>query len=88
MSNARSNNVIFVDTTGYTLNQHVKICSVKYIGNASGTAVITVGTSGSGASIWQESGSANQAADEIEAVVDGFHVAITNSAKVYIYLEA
>lgn len=88
MANARSNNVIYVDTTGYTLSQNVKICSVKYIGNTSGTANITVGTSGSGASIWQESGASNQAAEEIEAVVDGFHVAITNSAKVYIYLEA
>ena len=88
MANTRSGNVIYVDTTGYTLDQSVEICSVKYIGNTSGTAVITSGTSGSGSKLWEESGASNQAAEEIEARADsGFHVAITNGAKVYIYLE-
>lgn len=87
MANTRAANVIYVDTTGYTLDQQVTICSVKYIGNTSGTALITVGTSGSGSRVWEESGATNQAAEEIEAKVDGFHVALTNGAKVYIYLE-
>ena len=88
MANSYSGNVIYVDTTGYTYSGHAKICAVKYIGNASGTAVITQGTSGSGAPVWQESGTANLSVDPIEAVCDGFHVAVTNSAKVYIYLKA
>jgi len=87
MANSRQANVIFVDTTGYTLDQKVTIKAVKYIGASNGTVVITAGTSGTGAPIWKDSGSANQAADEISARVDGFHVAITNSAQVYIYLE-
>lgn len=87
MANARAGNVIFVDTTGYTLDQILKIRAVKYIGNTSGTAVITMGTSGSGTIIWQETGSNNTAADEICARIDGFHVALTNGAKVIIYLE-
>lgn len=88
MANSYSGNVIYVDTTGYTYSGRVVIYGVKYIGNASGTAVITQGTSGSGAHVWQEHGTANLSVDPIEAVCDGFHVAVTNSAKVYIYLEA
>ena len=87
MANARTGNVIFVDTTGYTLDQTVIISNVKYIGNTSGTATITAGTSGSGQVIWKESGASNLRADEICAKVDGFHVAVANSAQVLIYLE-
>lgn len=87
MANARTGNVIFVDTTAYTLDQAVKIRAIKYIGNASGTAIVTAGTAGTGQVIWQESGTANLSVDEICARVDGFHVALTNSAKVIIYLE-
>lgn len=88
MANGKIGNIIFVDTTGYTFDQAIKICSVKYIGNTSGTAVITDGISGSGQVIWKESGASNLPADEIEARVDGFHVAITNGAQVLIYLES
>lgn len=87
MANTRAANVIMVDTTGFTLDQTVIIGSVKYIGNTSGTAVITVGTSGSGSMVYENSGASTQPADEICAKVDGLHVAITNGAKVYIYLE-
>lgn len=88
MANSRTGNVVFVDTTGATVAGPAKIGSVKYIGNTSGTAAITAGTSGSGNPIWQEAGSNNVAAEEICAFCqDGFHVAVTNSAKVYIYLE-
>lgn len=87
MANGRTGNVIYVDTTAYTLDQTVTIARVKYIGNASGTLVITAGTAGTGQTIYQESGTANLSVDEICARVDGFHVAVTNSAKCIIYLE-
>jgi len=87
MANARANNVIFVDTTAYTLDQTVKIRAVKYIGNTSGTVSISVGTAGTGTVIWQETGTNNLSVEEICARVDGFHVAITNGAKAIIYLE-
>ena len=88
MANSRTGNVIFVDTTGYTISDTVKIESVKYIGNASGTLVITAGTTGSGTIIYQESGTNNTSADAIGVRIDGFHVAVTNSAKALIYLES
>ena len=87
MANAAAGNVLFVDTTATTDSRTLKIRAVKYIGNASGTVVITAGTAGTGATIWQESGTNNLSVDEICARVDGFHVAITNGAKVIIYLE-
>lgn len=87
MANARTGNVIFVDTTGFTLEQTLVIGSVKYLGAATGTATITAGISGSGQVIWKESGTANLSAEEICAKVDGIHVAVTNSAQVLIYLE-
>lgn len=87
MANARTGNVIYVDTTAYTLDQTVTIRAVKYIGASSGTATITAGTAGTGQVIWKDAGTANLAADEICARVDGFHVALTNSAVVIIYLE-
>ena len=87
MANSRVGNVIYVDTTAYTLDQTCVIRAVKYIGNTSGTATITDGITGSGKPVWQDSGTANLPADEICAKVDGFYVTLTNSAKVYIYLE-
>ena len=87
MANTRVNNVIYVDTTGYTLAGPLTIESVKYIGASSGTALITAGTGGSGSRIWEEAGTNNQAAEEVcIRADDGIHVAVTNSAKVYIYL--
>lgn len=87
MANTKTGNVIFVDTTGYTCSTSEIIESVKYIGNTSGTAIITSGTGGSGSTVWKESGATNQAAEEICARCDsGFHVAVTNSAQVLIYL--
>lgn len=88
MANATAGNVVFVDTTAYTDSRTLKICGVKYIGNTNGTAVITDGTAGTGTTIWQENGAANLRVDEIEARVNGFHVALTNGAKVIIYLES
>lgn len=87
MANAATGNVVFVDTTAYTDSRTLTIGSVKYIGNTNGTAVITAGTAGTGQVIWQESGAVNLGADDISARIDGFHVALTNGAKVIIYLE-
>lgn len=87
MANARKGNVLYIDTTGYSLDQKVIIRGVKYIGAASGTAIITEATSGSGTIVWKDSGTNNLPTDEICARVDGFHVALTNNAVVIIYLE-
>lgn len=87
MANGRTGSVIFVDTTGYYLDQTVCIEGVKYIGNTSGTAVISAGITGLGQTIWKESGANNQTLDEIECRVDGFYVTLTNGAQVIIYLE-
>jgi hypothetical protein len=88
MANTKAGNVYFFDTTAGTIPGPAKIGSVKYIGNTSGTAAITAGTGGSGNPVWQESGTSNQAAEEICAFSsDGFYIALTNSAKIYVYLE-
>ncbi len=88
MANTRANNVIYVDTTGYTLDGPVWIEAIKYIGNTSGTALITTGTGGSGSRLWEEAGTNNQSADDVCIYAsNGIHVAVTNSAKVYIYLK-
>lgn len=88
MANGKTYNVVFVDTTGYTHSGPAIIESVKYIGNTSGTASLTAGISGSGQVLWKESGASNQAAEEVCIVcADGFHVAVTNSAQVIIYLK-
>lgn len=82
MANTRTGNVIYVDTTASF--EKAIIRAVKYIGNASGTAVI----SNNSKTIWQESGTNNLSVDEICAVCDsGYTVTLTNSAKVIIYLE-
>lgn len=88
MANTRNGNVLYIDTTGYTLSGPVSIKSIKYAGNTSGTAVLTANTSGSGNRLWEEAGANNQAVDELcIKCADGIHVAITNGARVYIYLE-
>jgi hypothetical protein len=87
MANTAQNNVIKVDTTAYTNSNPLKIAAIKYIGNTSGTAAITAGTSGSGASLWVESGTANQCNEVSINAADGIHVALTNGAQVYIYLK-
>jgi len=88
VANGKTYNVIFVDTTGYTHSGPVKIEAVKYIGNTSGTAVISAGTGGSGQVLWKEAGANNIATEEVCInCADGFHVAVTNSAQAIIYLK-
>lgn len=87
MANARAGTVIFCDTSNTTYTGTMKICAVKYIGAASGTAEFKQGSS-SGATLWRESGSTN-IFNEVEMQInDGLNVTLTNSAAVYIYLAA
>lgn len=88
MANITANNVIYIDTTGYTHSGPLEIESIKYIGAASGTALITQGVSGSGSRLWEEAGTANVFNGEsCIAAKDGIHVAIAAGVKVYIYLK-
>ena len=86
MANHRSANVIFVDTSAaFTIP--ATICSVKYIGNTSGTAAIRADASASGSILWEESGTANLF-NEVEIRDNvGIYVEVSNGAKVYVYLE-
>ena len=88
MANAKQYNVLFCDTDGTTYTGPLRIETIKYIGNASGTVVIKSGTTAaSGDVLWQESGTNNLPADSCEIFAkDGINVTITNGAKVYIYL--
>ena len=86
MANTRAGNVIKCDTTA-TFTDAKQICGIKYIGAASGTAVIT-DAGGSGNNLWVESGTTNQWNDAEIVANDGVTVTVTNSAIVYLYLEA
>lgn len=86
MSNTRSANVIIVDTSAQ-FSENSQICGIKYIGAASGTASIKADST-SGVVVWEEAGTANVWNPEVELQMrNGFYVTVTNSAKVYIYLE-
>lgn len=85
MSNARQSNVIIVDTSAQ-FSENLKICSVKYIGNTSGTASIKLPDS-SGTVVWEASGTTNVQDHDLEIRAPiGCYVTVTNSAKVYLYL--
>jgi hypothetical protein len=86
MANSTEGGVYFVDTDDTTLSTQLRVKAIKYIGNTSGTAVIKSGSS-AGDVMWQESG-ANNVFNEVKfRAKDGLHIALTNSAKVYIYVE-
>lgn len=87
MANSRVNNVIFVDTTGYTFSGPLYIESIKFIGATGATAAITAGTSGTGAPLYEAAGTASVAEEVCIAAKDGLHVAVASGAKLYIYLE-
>ena len=86
MANSEQKNVFFVDTTAATRSGPVVIKGIQYIGAASGTCAITDGTSGSGDPLWAFNGASDAFADVSIRANDGFHVAVTNSAEVYVYL--
>jgi hypothetical protein len=88
MANGYSANVIFVDTDAafvYAKN----IQSIKYIGNANGTASLKSGGTSSGTVIWEESGSSNVINSDLDIRdPNGVYVTLTNGAKVYLYLKS
>jgi hypothetical protein len=87
MANSRGQNVILCDTTDTTYSGNLTIRAIKYVGNASGTAIIKAGSS-SGAQVWEEAGASNAWNPDVELrLPEGFHVTLTNSAKLYIYLK-
>lgn len=87
MANSFTENVHFVDTDDTTLSGIKLVESIKYIGNTNGTVVIKSGTS-SGAQLWQGSGASDFLDSELcIRAKEGLHIAITNGAKVYIYLK-
>lgn len=88
MANTRTANVIRVDTTAYTYAASVKIESVKYIGASTSSAIITQGTSGSGGKLYENANATTDPVEEINARTDGFYVALTGTAVLYIYLES
>jgi hypothetical protein len=82
-----SNNVHFIDTTGAVIPGPVSIEAIKYIGNATGTVTITCTQSGK--TLWQEAGTANLSSDYAPIFAGGgITVALTNGAKVFIYLKS
>lgn len=87
MANSYVNNVIVVDTTGYTHPGPLYIENIKFIGAANATAAITAGTTGSGAPLYEAAGAASVAESICIYAKDGIHVAVASGAKLYIYLE-
>jgi len=86
MANSRASGVIYVDTNDSDFSGIYNIRGIKYIGQTSGTATITDGTGGSGAGVWDQNG-ATDAYDDVDIrLTNGFNVALTNSAVIYIYL--
>jgi hypothetical protein len=86
MANSEQKNVFFVDTTGATRAGPVVIKGIKYFGASSGTCTITDGTTGSGDPLWKTVGTPDLFDNVMIRAKDGFHVAVTNSAQVFIYL--
>lgn len=84
MANAIDNNVIYIDTTGYTNTQPLKIESIRYIGAASSSAVIT---SGGGVRLFESALATNETAEVCINAQNGISVALTGTAKIYIYLK-
>jgi uridylate kinase len=86
MSNTRAGSVIRVDTNAGFDTKFVK--SIKYIGNASGTAIVSAGQVTGGNKLWEESGTSNVMNSDLD-IYDGsgIFVTLTNGAIIYIYTE-
>jgi hypothetical protein len=86
MANARKSGVMVLDTTAnFVGNFNIK--GIKYIGASSGTAVLKSDDNSSGTTIWEHSGDVRVYDDVCISLKNGFGIALTNNAKVYIYLE-
>ena len=86
LANVVSNNVHFIDTTG-TIAGPIAIEAIKYIGAATGTAVITCTQTGK--TLWQEAGTPNLSTDYAPIyAAGGVTITLANSAKVFVYLKS
>lgn len=85
MANSNTANVIRVDTTAPFAGAKF-IRSIKYIGSASGTLVVTA--TDSGLRLFEESGTSNVYNPNVEIVTSsGVTVTVTNGAIAYLYLK-
>lgn len=82
MANHRQANVIYVDTD--TDIEWKRIDAIKYVGAASGTALVK-SESSSGDNLWEHNGDVLAFEDVRLRDGKGFHVAVTNGAAVYLY---
>ncbi len=85
MANDRSGNTLLVDTSA-DFTGSFRICGIRYIGNASGTAQIKK-TDTNGGVLWAASGATDLYEDVKMVCTQGIRVEVTNSAKVYLLLE-
>lgn len=87
MANTFINNVIRVDTTAaFALN--IRIRSIKYVGDESGTADVRAKAASDGDILWNHTGDVIAHDANIDIVAkDGVYVTVTNGAVVYLYLE-
>lgn len=85
MANTREGNVIRIDTSAAFADVK-RVCGIKYVGAASGTAEVRGDALVGGDLLWQHSGNV-LAFEEVEITSPGgIYVTVTNSAVVYIYV--
>lgn len=83
MANSRTGNVDRIDTTNTNIEDVRTVAGVKYVGAASGTAIIkSVDT---GETMWEHSGDVIAFDEVCIRCSDGVEVEVTNNAVVYIY---
>ena len=87
MANYMRENVIFVDTDGYTKPGNTIIDSVFYKGNTSGEIKIRQGTASNGAVLYENDGTDDDHFDTCIRSKDGIYVEVANGASIYIYLK-
>jgi hypothetical protein len=87
MANSRAKNVYLVDTDATTLSQNLTICGIKYIGAAASSVTIK-DESSAGAVLWEENATTNVWNPDLDIKSSkGIYIAITGTAKVYLYVE-
>lgn len=85
MSNTTTGNVYRIDTTNTVLSGLRRICAIKYVGAASGTA--TIKNAAGDQTIWEHAGNVIAFEEVKLRLVEGIEVEVTNSAVVYLYVE-
>lgn len=87
MANSYTDNVIFVDTSPFTLDAQVTIQSLKYRGNTNGTAVVRGGTASDAPVYYENDGADDDNFDTCIRSKQGIRVEVTNGATIYLYLK-